>query len=178
MNKKKVLELNEQYETKVKKLLEDLSSYSFEQLNLKPSTGGWSVMQNLHHLILSEETSMRYIQKKLSFNPKLTNVGLAEKWRGFVVWAYLSTPFKFKAPAVVGDENLPDSSTLQETQEKWLAIRLDWKRFFQDMPEDLANKTVYKHIIAGKLGWAQMLGFYNVHFDRHLKQIRNTLKQI
>ncbi len=175
MNKQQILETNQRYETKVKNLFDYLGSYSNDQLNHKPKEGAWSALQNLHHLILAEETSLRYVQKKLSFNPTLAEAGLAEKWRGFMLWAYLSTPFKFKAPAAVGDEQLPEFSTLAEAQTQWMKVRKDWDQFFQDMPETLASKSAYKHLVAGKLGWEQMFIFFNTHFDRHLNQVKNTL---
>ncbi|NJO87222.1 MAG: hypothetical protein HC821_04295 [Lewinella sp.] len=48
-----------------------LSQYDHLVLNRPAPGGGWSAMQCLQHLRLSEKGSQLYIQKKLSFDPQL-----------------------------------------------------------------------------------------------------------
>ncbi len=88
--------------------------------------------------------------------------------------AYLSTD-KFKAPKNVGDDNLPSYATLSDTRARWQKARAGWTDFFNNLPEDMAGKAVYKHPRAGRLGWPQMLAFFETHFDRHVKQVKKAI---
>ncbi|MEO6037984.1 MAG: DinB family protein, partial [Saprospiraceae bacterium] len=114
-----ILRKYERYDQHVRSFLDALAQYPDEQLNRKPAGGGWSAMQVLHHLLLTEELSMAYIRKKLSYNPSLEKVGLGSHWRTFLLHAFLRSPVKFKAPAMIGDSNLPDFATLAETRARW-----------------------------------------------------------
>ena len=177
MTKTSLLTRNARYTQKVDDLLAELEPLSDELLNRKPSTGGWSAVQTLHHLILTEELSMAYVKKKLSFNPELEPLGLGARWRGFLLWAYLNTPLKFKAPKNVGDENLPAYFSFADTRACWQKIRADWTDFLENMPAELAGKAIYKQPRAGRLGWAQMLAFFETHLARHSGQVRRAVQR-
>lgn len=174
--KDKLLRMNQDYTNRVRTLLDEMTKYDDEILNRPAASGGWSVLQNMHHLILSEEKSMDYVRKKLSFEGTHPKVGLKEDWRYFLLMAFLSLPIKFKAPPRIGGnpEDLPAVSSLAEVREKWLTTRQKWEDFFQNMDADLATRTVFKHVRAGKLGWKHMLKFYIFHFERHRQQIYRT----
>lgn len=174
--KNELLQRNQRYNELINSLFTEITPLSDEILNRKPPGGGWSALQTIQHLILTEELSLAYVKKKLSFDPKLEPAGLTARGRGFLLWLYLNTPFKFKAPKNVGDDNLPDHSTLAEVQERWQKVRADWTDFFAQMPDNLTDKTLYKHPRAGRIGWPQMMAFFETHYHRHLKQIRNALK--
>lgn len=169
-----LLDRNAHYTQAVDDLLAELENLPDEVLNRKPPSGGWSAIQTMHHLILTEELSLAYVHKKLSFNPKLEPVGIAEPVRGFFLWAYLSSPFKFKAPKNVSDDNLPLFASFADTRARWQKVRADWTAFFEKMPPELSGKALYKHPRVGRLGWAQMLAFLEVHLRRHSKQVRRA----
>lgn len=174
--KNELVSRNERYNQLINNLFAEMTPYGDETLNRKPASGGWSALQTMHHLILTEELSLTYVKKKLSFNPELESAGVGARWRGFLLWLYLSTPLKFKAPKNVGDEHLPDQTTLADTRDRWQKIRAGWTEFFAQMPENLSDKALYKHPRAGRLGWSQMLAFFETHFERHLKQARAAAK--
>jgi hypothetical protein len=174
--KNEMLRRNERYNQLINNLFDEMAPFGDEALNHKPANGGWSALQTMQHLILTEELSLAYVKKKLSFNPELESAGFGAHWRGFLLWLSLSAPIKFKAPKNVGDEHLPDFSTIADTRARWEKIRADWTEFFAQMPENLADKALYKHPRAGRLGWPQMLAFFETHFGRHLKQARAAVK--
>jgi hypothetical protein len=154
-----------------------LASYPEAQLNQAPAANAWSALQTAHHLILSEQGSLAYVRKKMSFETQFPKTGLRESWRSFLVWVLLYQPIKFKAPEKVGGnpELLPAHSTLQEVRDAWHAILTEWREFFEQMPEAIADRTVYKHPRVGKIGWLHMIAFFSVHFARHRKQIFRAL---
>ncbi len=174
--KSKILQLNAAYQDNVERLLGEASGYPDAALNTSPRNGGWSAIQTMQHLILSEELSLAYVRKKLSFQPALQPAGLDTRWRAVSLWFYLNLPIKFRAPKIVGDENLPGFASLAETRERWSRIREAWTRFLQEMPDDLAEKAVYRHPLVGRLSWSGTLLFFHYHLDRHHKQIKRALQ--
>lgn len=160
----------------VQALLQELSRYDDEKLNRRPVDGGWSAIQTMHHLILSEEFSMSYLQKKMGFTSTFEDNNWSARLRSLLLWISLTSPVKFKAPAAIGPENLPDFASLAATQQRWEEVRLVWDAFFEQLPPELSNKLVYKHPRAGKITFMQMLSFFETHFKRHKKQIFRSLK--
>lgn len=174
--KNELLRRNERYNRLINNLFSEMEPLGDETLNRQPAGGGWSAIQTMHHLILSEELSLAYVKKKLSFQPELAPAGFDTRWRGFVLWFSLRTSLKFKAPKNIGDEHLPEHSTLAEARDRWGKARADWTDFFAQMPDTMANMALYKHPRVGRLGWPQMLSFFETHLGRHLKQMRNAVK--
>ncbi len=156
-------------------LLSELSAYSEAQLNRQPRPDAWSALQVMHHLLLAEQMSMAYVKKKLSYNPALKNAGLGGAWRIFLLWVFVHTPLKFKAPKNVSGESLPPYSTLQATGEAWKNIRKELRDYMTILPDELFHKSIYRHPFAGLLSLTGMLRFFEWHFTRHLKQIRKTV---
>lgn len=162
-------------DAKLLQLLNELSQYSDEKLNSKPSSDSWSTLQVIHHLMLAENLSAKYIQKKLSFNPKLKNVNILTGIRMVILKNYNLLPIKLKAPKNVSVENLPEQSSLSEASQQWLAQRAALRAYLETLPEEIFRKELYKHPIAGRLSLYGMLAFFEGHFDRHLKQIHRIL---
>lgn len=161
----------------LKNLLKELEPYSEIKLNEKPNEQSWSVFQIMHHLMQSEYFSQAYVEKKLSFNPRLKKAGLVAGFRRVALNAYLASPLKLKAPALVGD-NLPEYSTFWEIAKKWKEQRMKLRNYLQELPEDLYDKEIYKHPFAGRLTLDGMLSFFQQHFDRHSNQMMRTLRKI
>jgi len=176
MNRATILQQNNAYTHSVTALLDEMQAYSENALNRRPADGGWSAIQTMYHLILSEELSLAYVRKKLGFNPDFKTVGLGARWRSFLLWLSLSLPFKFRAPAAISKENLPDHAVFAEARDRWLKIRAEWTEFFEKMPDALTDKEVYKHPRAGKISWGGMLWFFETHCRRHKKQMRRAIE--
>lgn len=152
-----------------------LEPYNEEQLNRQPGTGQWSALQVVHHVLRAEKLSLAYVQKKLSFNPKLPSAGLSWHWRSIVLWLATHVPVKLKAPANVSTEFLPEHSNLAETIASWKQVRSELRAYLGSLPDDLFNKIIYRHPIAGLMPLQGMLYFFYAHSDRHFKQIKRTL---
>jgi hypothetical protein len=155
-------------------LIQELSKYSKEQLNKKPADGGWSPMQVLHHIIQAEHGSLLYIQKKLSFNPKLEKSGIINDFRFLIFKITFSLPFKVKAPAAIAD-NLPDYADLESTSKMWAESRQNLKIWLANVDDSIWNLQIFKHPFIGRISLFHTLGFFEEHAKRHTKQIRRGL---
>lgn len=165
------------YAANVQALLSELGKYTPENLNRKPAPGAWSAIQTLHHLILVEENSLKYVRKKLGYDPELESAGPGAWFRSRLMLLSLSSPIKFRAPKAAGNEQIPDAADFEETCIRWRKIQEEWRTFFENMPPEMQNKAVYKHPFAGRISWLQMLEFFNVHFVRHRRQVRKAVSQ-
>ncbi len=174
--KSELLQRCKEHYAYIDSLLDDAARYTDEQLNRPEADGGWSAIQTIHHLILAEQMSLRYVQKKLS-DPQvaLESAGLKSSMRDLLLKLYLKYGGKRKAPAVVADNNLPDYANLADTRAKWQKVQSEWETFFNQMPEGHVNKAVYKHPGIGRLSWSGMLSFFREHAARHSAQIRRAL---
>ncbi|PHI21884.1 hypothetical protein CEQ90_00940 [Lewinellaceae bacterium SD302] len=154
----------------------ELKNYSHEQLNRKAADGGWSAMQCIEHMMLSESGIMSYIKKKLSFSPELPGKGLTDIWKRMLLVGYLRSPVKFKAPQGIGTEYLPEESDLNAALTKWRAHREKMQADLLNIPSEYYNKRVFKHPLAGRVSIDTTMTFVLAHFRRHRRQAMRVLE--
>jgi len=147
-----------------------LAAFSDEELNRAPARGGWTATQCLHHLILSEGGSQKYLEKKLSFKPELPRKGITDHLRRWLIVGYLSSPMKAKAPKGIGDEFLPAYSELEPTLTKWRTQRAGLRTYLASLDPELYDKLIFKHPFAGRISLNTTLDFFQAHFARHRRQ--------
>jgi hypothetical protein len=156
-------------------MFEEMGRYDEALLNRSPGPGKWSAIQVMHHVLLAEEMSLRYLRKKLSSPSDIPRTSWGSRWRTFLLWFYLSSPIKAKAPAGVSDEALPAHATLAETQARWLELRRQTSAFLNELKPELFGREVYRHPFAGRLPVTGMLDFFYWHFARHYQQVLKAL---
>ncbi len=161
---------------KLIKLLKTLKVYNEDQLNRKPNENAWSVIQVMHHLMMSEDGSLKYVKKKLSFNPELKNAGVKSAARELFLNTYLNSPLKWKAPEAISGDNLPTHDTFWKTAQKWKNQRIELREYLETIPDELLKKEIYKHPFVGRISITGMLRFFDRHFYRHNKQINRIIK--
>jgi len=157
-------------------LFKDLENYTEDQLNQLPKSGGWSVLQVVQHLILTERASLMYVQKKTSSGlADIPDVGPenADMYKQMQIYMDGDTP----APAPPMVANVPERSTLATTRDEWDKARQDIADMLASFGENDLNKATYKHPLAGRLTIGQMLGFHKHHFNRHRRQIERVIKE-
>jgi uncharacterized damage-inducible protein DinB len=169
-----LLEFN-RYSAEVHQLIEEAGRYDEEVLNTKNGPG-WSAAQVMWHLILVEENSLKKLKKKLSYQPTLHKAGINTEVRSFLLKLFLKLPLKWKAPRITGDEHIPGRSNLAEITRRWLASLEDWNSFLRQLPEDLADKSIYNHPRAGRITQKQTLAFFRQHLERHAGQMRRAIE--
>ncbi len=176
VSKKSILQKYAAYRQRVEALLRLMEPYTDARLNHAPAPGSWPAIQVAHHLLLVESLALRYVEKKLSFHPDLRRAGFRE-WRNLVVLqVYLRTPLKFRAPDAVGEQHFPAFATLADTRRQWEAVGAAWQAFLEKMPEDLCDKAVFRHPMAGRLSWSGTFAFFRAHLERHRRQLLRALQ--
>jgi hypothetical protein len=156
-------------------LFKELDAIEPALLNKQPAPYTWTANQNLEHLLRAETSSLSYLQKKL------TNGGDGIPKAGFKSWgrrfllrvAFAVPTLKFKAPKYLGD--LPETSDFQDLKTRFTAQRAALKAYLDTMPDELLEGEVWKHARAGKMSIAQMIDFFEDHFDRHEKQLKRAI---
>lgn len=146
-----------------------ISSWEDEQFNFKPAEGKWSPGQVIFHLVQVEQFSVSYVKKKLSRPETLKKTGIGASIRFFLLKFFLSLPVKYKAPAPVS--TVPDNLNKEQLMMQWEDTRKEMASLLDSFPEELLEKNIFKHLVAGRLTIAQMLDFIHDHIDHHLPQI-------
>jgi hypothetical protein len=176
MSKARIQKQIGDYYASTQQTLEHFAQYDEATLNKPPADGGWSALQTMEHLILAEERSLQYLQKKTSSgDADFESVGLKTWYRGTLLGLYMRYGGKIAAPAAVGTENLSRQSTLADMQTRWSQNKENWSQFVEKMPESWASRAIYKHPRAGRLSWAGMLDFFHLHHQRHLVQMKKAI---
>lgn len=168
MNKKIEAKLNLLEDTR-HKMLEALKSVPVQKLNTSPSPGKWSVAQIIYHLNKAESNSVIYVGKKMLDVKNLKKTGVIEAFKLWLVKLAFALPFKYKAPAVLGD--MPGNVDYAEIIAEWDETRKRLIELISSLPEDMLSNNVFKQPAAGRLNIYQMLDFMQAHFNRHEKQV-------
>lgn len=147
-----------------KKLLDEISGLSYEQLNKKPGVETWSVAQVCHHLYLTESV----FTQAISFGLTKSNGKKAEPKP---VQLAVERSLKAKAPDMVvpGDEPLE----LEKITEFLNQSRNLFLEFYNQLEDKsiLAEKSA-KHPLFGYTPLDQWVDLIYLHEERHIEQIR------
>jgi hypothetical protein len=156
-------------------LFKELDAVEPTLLNKQPAPYTWTANQNLEHLLRAETSSLSYLQKKLSSGTDgIPKAGFKSWQRRFLLRVAFALPFlKFKSPKYLGD--LPETSDFQDLKARFAAQRAALKNFLDTMPDDLLEGEVWKHARAGKMSIAQMIDFFEDHFNRHEQQLKRAI---
>lgn len=154
--------------------LSGLIEIDIEILQKKPDEKHWSIIQILSHLILSEQLSLSYIQKKYPAINELSTVGLKEQLAMKAMKLAQRSSRKFKAPAPVSQPQ--NDSSLNEIASDWSKVQVDLKNFLDAYPEEYFKKALYKHPFIGRISLSQMIEVHIFHINRHRSQIHHILR--
>lgn len=165
----------ERLETARQELLDRLSGIDEETLNRRPGEDAWSVVQVLHHVILVEELSVGYIERKRNAGPA-ERAGLAERVRSWILRVAMRSPFRFTAPPVSTD--LPARDRLRNVASRWAEVRAGARETLGEIPSDTIDRAIYRHPVVGVMSVDQAVGFLEDHLAHHERQIERTLRVV
>ncbi|MEP5611075.1 MAG: DinB family protein [Cyclobacteriaceae bacterium] len=149
---------------------------SFEDDLLRKKGRGWSIIQVLSHLDMAESLSLEYMKKKVKAGSKMSKVNVVNSLRKWVTCGFLQTGLKWKAPAYISNPN--GDYSLDEMKSKWMKTRSNIRKYVEDYPEELLNRGVYRHPMAGRLSLIQAVDSFIYHQRHHVHQINRIKKEL
>lgn len=170
---KKTLTLFIDLESNRQTLCDKLDSIDIDLLDYKPNLKSWSVLQVCHHLIVSEELSLLYLNKKLQYKSYIFPAGIGSSLRSLSLNLSMRLPFRLPAPQRVSE--FPENLSWEDLKIRWVKVREGMRHRLSNIPEEYQFKLIYKHPAAGRLTLYQMLTFFRTHIKRHEDQISRLL---
>ena len=156
------------------KIFADLESIEASELQKKGK--GWSIIQVLSHLNMAETLSLQYMQKKILAGSKMGKVSIVNTIRMSVTCGFLQTGLRWKAPSYISKPK--GDYTLNEIRKEWNSTRSQIRQYIQDYPDDLLNREVYKHPMAGRLSLIQAVDSFIYHQRHHVHQLNRIKKEL
>jgi uncharacterized damage-inducible protein DinB len=165
-------------EEKRKKLMQAIQSIPEEKYFAQPPSGGWSIAQTANHIFLSENLSLSYLKKKLSYPDTVPPFSITS-WGGVLLIKFVFlTSYKVKAPKAI---NMRDEQVILaqgDLDQKWATLRADLIDFVKQQEPVMGSRLAYKHPFAGRMTMYQMLIFLNDHMAHHMRQIERIMENI
>lgn len=162
----------ERLEKARREVLSRLSGIDESTLNRCPADDAWSVIQVLHHVILVEELSIGYIERKRT-DTTAGRAGLKERVRSWMLRVAMRSPLRFDAPSVSTD--LPARDSLDDVASRWEEVRTRIRRTLEEIPADAVDRAIYRHPVIGVMSLDQAVRFLEDHLAHHERQIDRTL---
>ena len=144
--------------------------------SLQKNGKGWSIIQVLSHLEMAESASLGYMKKKILAGSEMGRTKALYKFKMEITNLLLQSSLKWKAPSQVS--NPEGSYSLDEIREKWKTTRSSLKDYINEYPEELLDKAVYKHPMAGRQGLEQAIDSFIYHQRHHMHQIKRIRKEL
>lgn len=148
-----------------------MDTMSVDQVKRQPSDGGWSPVQVIEHLLLSETGTLGYMKKKSSSGwEDLDNEEPSHAENGEKLVERLKSDEKYKAPAILPEP--PGDSSWPELKERWNKLREEYELFIQLYDDQFQHKLVFKQPFAGMITLEKTLQFLAHHARHHIPQIQ------
>lgn len=155
-------------------LLEELATWSPEQLSFRPQAQSWSALDVLDHLEKVERGVLLSFRKNLGGSQR---INLRDRYGTFVVRAVMRLPIRVKVPAAT-PFILPETDVqFAALVERWDKTRETFAAFFGSLTSYTPTLGVFLHPRGGWMNLLHALKFLSVHLHHHLYQVRR-LKRV
>lgn len=149
-------------------LLDRLLAHTPAQLAFQPAPGAWSLAQLMQHLVLVEEGTLMFLEKKAP------RPAASRTLRDRLKWAVFSRvspmPVRVKTPT---DLVVPRAeATVESLVQRWDAARARLTEYLERVDDAAMPLIVFKHAIGGPLPILETLDFLGLHLRHHEHQIR------
>jgi hypothetical protein len=150
-------------------LFQTIEGLTDKQFNNPPLNGGWSPKQIFEHLVRMETVIGTNIARELK-NPE------SPKVRKKPIQLTTTRFIKVKAPGYT--EPSDDYKSKQDMKKEIHDSRLFLLDVYESSEKEVFNNKSFKHPIFGQVPLIQWFHFVGLHEKRHLKQLRNTIKNL
>lgn len=130
--------------------------------------GKWNILQHLYHCWMVERGVLAYIKLKTQDPTALVDVLVQTRLKFTIFFIALRLGvLKVKAPDVV--QKFPNEMSSVDLLDKWKKTRQEADAFFVNLPDNLAQKGVFKHMYIGRLNKGLTQKFIRLHLRHHLR---------
>lgn len=163
-------------EDRKSRLLQDLKSYSNEQMRYQPEPDRWSLLMALEHIVLGEQ-GIRLSEAELRHNPVRLQLKPGNMFTVVMDILAKDTPVEVPDPYVepMGAVDLDELIVLWNRERKALCDLLE------GVTKKTLNDVMFSHPAAGPLDTIRTLQLAVAHFDTHRRQmdrLRNDIAAI
>ncbi len=172
--KEEVYKLHRSLERKRAELWKLVDASSKAILEKSPAPSKWNTLQILHHVQKSEEATLQYIVKKLSYSPEgLPAATYLSHLKVLLLRFVLWSPIKFKAPK--GLDQVPANPDIEGLKQSWQLNFDEFSALIERLSEKELRYQLFKHPIIGRVDMKDTLKFMISHFDHHERQIKRLI---
>ena len=133
--------------------------------------GKWNILQHLYHCWMVERGVLAYIKLKTQDPTALVDVLVQTRLKFTIFFIALRLGvLKVKAPDVV--QKFPNEMSSVDLLDKWKKTRQEADAFFVNLPDNFAQKGVFKHMYIGRLNKGLTQKFIRLHLCHHLRLCR------
>ncbi len=153
-------------------MLAELEARSPAVRSARPASGGWSALEVIEHLVLSEESVTAGIDDLAGRPPK--RASLRSRIGYAMVLGVLALPMPVKVPTA--DMEPKGTRSLEELRKAWEESHRTLRRHIQAVHEGKVSGPVFSHPVSGALTTEQAIRMLSVHVKRHRKQFRRIME--
>lgn len=156
------------------RLMAELDALPRSLLAQRSTSGGWSILEVIEHLVLSERSVLANMDR-----PELLKARRKSLRARFGLTAVMSV---LRSPIPV---SVPSADMRPKGERSFEELRTDWEASHEALRGHVAaveggqiSGAVFMHPIAGPLTTREAIRMLRVHLKRHEKQIRNILQSL
>ena len=173
-------------ERRTRRLLDELCTWTPEQLRFRPSPASWSALELIEHLILAERAVSEMMRSNIS---EERDVRMRDRFRSALVLGLMALPLRLKtspsspSPASLPLRlNVPDTvkqimpsemqPDLRSLRDSWSGDRCDLADFLGRLSTADRNLGVFRHPVGGWTTASGAMVFLRLHLWHHWYQFR------
>ena len=156
------------------RLLAELDALPRSVLEATPPSGGWSVLDIVEHLVLSEESVLADVDRPDRLRPKRRS--LRSRLGFAAVIGVLSSPLKVRVPSSTMRPR--GTRSYEELRAAWEERHRALRRHVIAVEEGRISGAVFEHPISGPLTTRQAVRMLQIHLERHTRQIHRILGEL
>lgn len=153
------------------RLLDQITTLDDETFSKAPAAGEWSVAEIVNHLGLVENRVIKELELALQRPPE--RLGLLRRMIPTQIVA--SRLIKVKAPKALRPCNLGSRA---ETLAALHDARSKMRILYEQQGEVRLSRTVFNHLVLGKISGIAAISTVGYHELRHCKQISEVLRKL
>ena len=163
-------------ERQTRSLIDQLCTWSPEQLRFRPSPTSWSALELIEHLMLAERAVLQTMRSNLGEGRDVTMI---DRLRSAMVLALMALPLRLKVPHAVNQLN---PSKMQPDLMSLLDSWSEDRRILAEFPGALSiadrKLGVFRHPAGGWTTAGGALLFLRLHLWHHSYQFRRLRKTV